>query len=100
MDALTLVQRSTGGSNVEEVIPFHGGKWLGTTTAVKDTGGYVRVVPRTYSTRTMVPLRAVRLGEATTCISREDTYLQLEDKDITIVTGKVGDDRTTQSRSL
>jgi hypothetical protein len=36
----------------------------------------------------MVPLRAVRLGEATTCISREDTYLQLEDKDISIVTEK------------
>ena len=60
----------------------------GTATVVKDTGRYVRVVPRTYSTRTTVPLRAVRSGEATTCISREDTYLQLEDKDITIVTGK------------
>ena len=60
----------------------------GTATVVKDTGRYVRVVPRTYSIRTTVPLRAVRSGEATTCISREDTYLQLEDKDISIVTGK------------
>ena len=60
----------------------------GKATVVNDTGRYVRVVPRTYSTRTTAPLRAVRSGEATACISREDTYLQLEDKDITIVTGK------------
>jgi len=58
------------------VIPCHGGK--GSAAAGKDTRRRAEVVHETYSARTGVPLRAVRLGEATTCIYREDIMLAVE----------------------